>query len=134
MEEGVVLQLTKNLDQTYCTVHFDKFFNSPILIDKLFDKGIYAFEKVRSNRKQMPQMKNDQQMKQGAVDFKDSDIVLCCKWYDNKSALLLGSNIEGMDKCSTVQRRMKGSSSKTSITCPSPVRFYNKDMGGLILI
>ena len=53
--------MIENLDQTYCTVPFDEFFNSPMLIDKLFDKGIYAVEKVRSNRKQMPQMKNDKQ-------------------------------------------------------------------------
>ena len=47
------MQLIENLDQTYCIVPFNKFFNSPMLIDKLFDKGIYAVRKVRSNRKQM---------------------------------------------------------------------------------
>ena len=68
-------------------------------------------------------------MKWGDVDFKYSDNVLCCKWYDNKSAMLLASNIEGIDKCSTVERFMKGSSLKTSITCSSLMKFHNKDMG-----
>ena len=33
----VVLKLTENLKQSYCTVYFDNFFSSPIY-DKLFDK------------------------------------------------------------------------------------------------
>ena len=55
----------------------------------LFDIGIYAAETVRSKRKQMLQTKNHKQMKQGDVDFKYSEIVLCCKWHNNKSVLLL---------------------------------------------
>ena len=46
-------------------------------------------------------------MKQGNVDFKYSDGILCCKWYDNKAVLFSASNIEGIDTRSTVQRRMK---------------------------
>ena len=42
--------------------------------------------------------------------------------------------MEGINKCSTVQHRMKGSSSKTSITCPSHVKFYNKGMGSVDLM
>ena len=66
----------------------------------------------------MSQIKKDKQMKQGNVDFKYSDNVLRCEWHNNKSVLLLANNIEGMDTHSTVQRRMKGSSSKTLIYCP----------------
>lgn len=43
--------------------------------DKLFDKCIYGVTTVRSGRKQIPQRKNDKQMKQGDVDFKYSDNV-----------------------------------------------------------
>ena len=42
--------------------------------------------------------------------------------------------MEEIEKCSTVQRRMKGSSSKTSITFPSHVKFYHKGMGGVNLM
>ena len=49
--EEVVLQLIKDLEGSFCTVYFDNFFNSPILIEKLFDKNIYAIGTVRKNRK-----------------------------------------------------------------------------------
>ena len=56
--------------------------------------------------------------------LKYPDNMLCCKWYDNKGVLLLASIIEGMDICSTVQRSMKGSSSKT----PNKLSFCCKDV------
>ena len=61
--EEVVLQLTKDLERSFCTVYFDNFFNSPKLIEKLFQKGISGIETVRANRKQMPKMIDDKQMK-----------------------------------------------------------------------
>ena len=39
--EEVVLQLTKDLERLFCTVYIDSFFNSPKLIEKLFQKDIY---------------------------------------------------------------------------------------------
>lgn len=80
------MQLTENLDQTYCAVGFANFSN---IVQMFFDIGIYAAETVRSKRKQMLQTKNHKQMKRGDVDFKYSENVLCCKWYNNKSVLLL---------------------------------------------
>ena len=70
--ERVVLQLPEKLEQTYCTVYFDNFFNSPMLIDKLFDKDIYVVGTVTSNRKQMSQIKIDKRIKRGDVDCKYS--------------------------------------------------------------
>ena len=67
--EEVVLQLTKDLEQSFCTVYFDNFFNSPKLIEKLFQKGIYGIGTVRANRKQMLKMINDKQMKRGYCKF-----------------------------------------------------------------
>ena len=59
----VVLQLTKDLEQSFCTVYFDNLFNSPKLIETLFRKGIYVIGRVWANRKQMPKMIDDKQMK-----------------------------------------------------------------------
>ena len=42
----VVLQLTKDLEQSFCTVYFDNLFNSPKLIETLFRKGIYVIGRV----------------------------------------------------------------------------------------
>ena len=36
--EEVVLQLTKDLERSLCTVYFDNYFNSPKSIEKLFSK------------------------------------------------------------------------------------------------
>lgn len=89
----------------------------------------------------MPKMKIDKEMKRGDLDFKYFVLstlsifnILCCKWYDNKSVLLLASNIERMDMCSTIQRRMKGFSSKNPINCPSVVKIYNQGIGGVNLM
>ena len=49
--EEVVLQLTKDLEGSFCILYFDNFFNSPILIEKLFDKNIYAIRTVKINGK-----------------------------------------------------------------------------------
>ena len=46
LQEEVVLQLTKDLEQSFCTVYFDNFFNSPKVIEKLFQKGIYGIGTV----------------------------------------------------------------------------------------
>ena len=48
--EGVVMQLPEKLKGTFCTLLFDNFFNSPLLINKLFEENIYTIGNVRSNR------------------------------------------------------------------------------------
>ena len=46
-------------------------------------------------------MKRDnKQMIRDDASFKYSDNALCCKWYDNKSDLLLASSIEESKPCS----------------------------------
>ena len=45
--EEVVLQLTKDVERSFCTVvNFDNFFNSPKLIEKVFQKGFYVIGTV----------------------------------------------------------------------------------------
>ena len=64
--EVVVLQLTKDLEGSFCTPYFDKFFGSPIFIEKLFNNNIYAIGTVRKNSKEMPKMLEDKKkMKRG---------------------------------------------------------------------
>ena len=62
--ETVVLDLSRKLEK-----YFDNFFNSPTLVEKLFDKGIYCFGTVRSDQKNMVVMKKDKDMKIGDVEF-----------------------------------------------------------------
>ena len=37
--ETVVLDLSKKLENAHCMLYFDNFFNSPTLVEKLFNKG-----------------------------------------------------------------------------------------------
>ena len=95
--EEVVLQLTKDLERSFCTVYFDNFFNSPKLIEKLFQKGIYGIGTVRANRKQMPKMIDDKQMKMEDCELLFSRNIMACKWMDNWSKLFLSSALEVMN-------------------------------------
>ena len=73
--ESVVLSLCENLKNSYCYVFFDNFFTSPNLMLKLFEDGIYATGTVRSNRKHMPTLKTDKQMKRGEHDWLACDTI-----------------------------------------------------------
>ena len=95
--EEVVLQLTKDLEQSFCTVYFDNFFNSPNLIEKLFQKGIYGIETFRANRKQMPKMIENKQMKRGDCEFIFLGNTMACKLMNNRPVLLLSYALERMN-------------------------------------
>ena len=132
--EEVVLQLTKNLEGSFCVVYFGNFFNSPILIEKLFNKNIYAIGIARKNRKQMPKMLEDKTMKRCDCELLYLNNVMACKWMDNWSVLLVSNALEGMDDVSSVQRRVKGSATKSTVPCPTVVKLYNNAMGGVDLM
>ena len=115
--EEVILQLTKGLEQSFCTVYFGSFFNSPKLIEKLFQKDIYGIGTVRADRKQMPKMIDNKQMKRGDCKFLFSGNTMASKRMDNRSVLLLSSALEEMNNILSVQRREKGSNSKSLVPC-----------------
>ena len=120
---SVVLDFCQVLKDTYCHMFFDNFFNSPTLIQKLHDNGLCGFGTAHSGRINMSQMKKDKEMKQGGYQCKFCNHIACIKWYD-KSVMLLGSHFEEITSISTVQRRLKGSSSKIPINCPNCMKLY----------
>ena len=130
----LVLHLMKDLKQSFCTVYFDNFFNSPKLIEKLFQKSIYGIGTVRTNRNQMPKMIDDKHMKRGDCEFLFSGNTMVCKWMDVWSVLLLSSALDGMNDILSVQSREKGSKTKSSVPCPKIVKLYNSGMGGVDLM
>ena len=132
--EEVVLQLTKDLERSFCTVYFDNFFNSRKLIEKLYQKGFYGIGTVQASRKQMPKMIDDKQMKRRDCEFLFSGNTMAFKWMDNRSLLLLLSALEGMNDILSVQRRDKGSKTKSLVPCPMVVKLYNSDMSGVDLM
>ena len=109
------------------------FFNSPKLIENLFRKGIYVIGTVRANRKQIPKMVDDKQMKRRDCEFLFSGNTTACKWMANRLVLLLSSALEGMNNILSVERREKGSKTKSSIPYPNVVKLCNSSMGGVDL-
>ena len=73
-------------------------------------------------------------MKRGNCESLFSGNTMACKWMDNWSVLLLSSALEGMNDILSVQRREKGSKTKSSVPCPNVVKLYNSSMGGVDLM
>ena len=128
-----MLNLSHSLRDTYCTLYFDNFFKSPALIPKLFDDGIYGIGTVRPNCKTMPKLPDDKNMKRGDIHYQHFKKMICIKRKVNLGVVFLGSNNDAADDCSSVQRREKGMSSKTSFPC-SQLKRCNKEMGGVDLM
>ena len=74
--ETVVLDISKKLRNSYYEIYFDNFFNSPTLVDKLFDKGVYCIGTVRTDRKNMAVLKKDKAMKRVDIDFQYADKIV----------------------------------------------------------
>ena len=73
-------------------------------------------------------------MERGDCEFLFSVNILACKWMDDRSVLLLASALEGMNDILSVQRREKGSKTRSLVSSPKVVKLYNSDMGGIDLM
>ena len=84
--------MTECLKSSYCIAFFDNCYNSPSLITKLYDRGLYGVGTARKDRVGMPEMTADR----SDYDYMYSGKVACCKWLGRRLVLMLFSNIEGM--------------------------------------
>ena len=82
---------------------------------KLFEDGIYATGTVRSNRKHMPTLKADKQMKRGEHDWLTCDTISAIKWMDNRSVIIV-SNYHNPSVAQEINRRVKGSKEKVKVS------------------
>ena len=73
-------------------------------------------------------------MKRGDYKYKFYKHIACMKWYGNKSVMLPGNNLEEITSTLTVQRRLKGSSSKIPLHYPHGIKLYNSKMNGVDLM
>ena len=55
--------MSKKLENIYSMLYFDNFFNSPTLVEKVFNRGIYCLGTVRSEQKNMAIMKKNKDIK-----------------------------------------------------------------------
>ena len=79
-------------------------------------------------------MLEDKKIKRGDCEFSYSRNVLACKRMDNLPVLLISTAPEGMDYVLSVQRREKGSATKSDIPCPAVIKLCNNGMGGVDLM
>ena len=126
--------LSKKLKNTHCMLYFDNFSNSPTLVEKPFDRGIYCLGTVRSDRKNMAIMKKDIDMKWGDIDFQYGNNVVVVKWFDNCGVTMVGTCLEECNKVSTVTRRVKGQKSKIPVPFSEIIKDYNSGIGGVDLL
>ena len=82
----------------------------------------------------MPKMNDDKQMKGADCKFLFSGNKMACKWMDNQLVLILSSALERMNDILSVQRRERGSKTKSSVPCPKVVKVYNSSMGTVDLM
>ena len=78
----------------------------------------------------MPKMVGKRERERGDCKFLFSGNTMACKWMDNWSVLLLSYAFEGINDILSVQRREKGSETKSLVPCPKVVKLYNSSMGG----
>ena len=79
-------------------------------------------------------MKPEKQIKRRDHQYQFTEKVACCKWFDRQSVKMLFSNSSGMQLTSTVQWRMKGSSTKIPVPCPDVIKTHNQGTGGVDLV
>ena len=94
--------------------------------------GIYATGTVKANRKNMPVLKHDKEMKRSKHDWFSSNHLSAIKWMDNKSVILL-SNYFNPKETQQIEQRVKGSKDKVKVSCQSIIQEYNQFMGGVDL-
>jgi hypothetical protein len=125
----VVLTLTNKIQGKYHRVFFDNFFTSLDLMEDLLKNKVYGCGTVRGNRKGLPiNQLNDKKMKRGDSEGRTSTTnVSWIKWKDNRPIQFL-SNYHDPDHLTSCLRKAKDGSS-ASITCPTMVKDYNKNMG-----
>ena len=75
-------------------LYFHNFFNSPTLVEKLFDRGIYCYGTVSSDRKNMAIMKKDKDIERGNIDFQYANDVVAVKLFDNRRVTMVGGCLE----------------------------------------
>lgn len=128
----VVLELAEGLPPG-SQLYFDNWFSSPLLIKRFGEMNIAATGTIRQNRKAGCLLKSEKELRQegrGAYDFKSSDGVVVCDWYDNR-LVSIASNFHSVEPTTIQQRWCKKQKKYVSIPCPNIISAYNRSMGGV---
>ena len=126
LRESVVLSLCENLKkQLLLRVLWQLFYKS-----KSHAKAIWGWNLLnwnrQSNRKHMPTLEANKQMKRGEHDWLACDTILATKWMENRSVILL-SSYHNPSVVQEINRRIKGSKEKVKESYPTVIREYNTE-------
>ena len=75
-------------DQGYC-VYMDNYYTSPKLLSECFYRCTYGAGTVCSNRQNLPKGVVQAKLQKGETCFHQNNELLCIKWCDKKSVMLL---------------------------------------------
>ncbi|XP_047103494.1 piggyBac transposable element-derived protein 4-like [Schistocerca piceifrons] len=124
--ERVVKDLTENIKGKDHRVYFDNYFSSPDLRD-LKENKINACGTVNPNRKSLPMLKSEKEMKRGDYDWATSNTGLSVmKWKDKRSVHLLSNFHDPTQKTEVTRKEKDGNEIKVS--CPIALSVYNANM------
>lgn len=137
---AVVLRLVQTLPEG-SSVYFDRYFTTLPLLEKLSEIKIEGTGTIQPNRvsKKDHQFRNvdlskqrQNQMKRGEYDeyTRDDQKMALVMWKDNK-AILMGSTTSGAEPITDVKRWDKKQKKYVDVRCPSVVKKYNSNMGGV---
>lgn len=130
---SLVLRLTETIPRG-STLYFDRYFTSLPLILQLKRKGYFATGTVMANRIGQVPLKEDKILKaRGDSDEVTASGVAAVKWRDTKAIILLSTSC-GTLPPTTVQRWSKNESEYVDVSCPTIVKGYNANMGGVDLL
>lgn len=103
-------------------------------MDKLHDRQIRSVATVRTNRKNLPPLKQDRDMKAGDVNpnIHSTGKITCCQWKDKRVVTLISNFINPFEQ-TTRRRKQKGTREREEVNLPAMVRLYNLYMGGVDL-
>ena len=85
-----LLQRTRLLD-SYRSVYFDNWFNSPELLDQMYQCKMLGAGTVRQNRRGLPKAVVQRKLKKGETVYRRKGHLLCLKWCDKRPVTMLSS-------------------------------------------
>ena len=137
MSNQVVSVLARSMSpKRLRAIYADNFFTSINLVRHLQSLNCRYTGTARENRIGKPCLTSTDAMNKsttarGTVEYCSSDDgILALKWKDNKVVTMLTNDL-GVEPMSTVKRYSKKTKQKEDVECPSVIKNYNANMGGV---
>ena len=118
-----------NPSQIVTVNFFYDFFNSPLFIVKLYERGLYGIGTAWKHAGDACWQKDEERW-----FWALSGKVVSCTWLGRHLVTMMLSNVERMATTSTITHRKKGSTSKSQVPCPNVIKINSKGMRGVNLV